>query len=107
MTTIIVSSGGKTIYTIKHARTGQTLLEVLLQQDISIPHECGGMCTCSTCHVYIIEGMQNLEGKSVREEHFIRKVKNPGPGSRLSCQCILLDSKSKIIIDIPRDSLNF
>lgn len=101
MATVIVSSRGKTLLTINNARTGQTLLELLLNHQIPVPHECGGMCTCSTCHIYIKDGMQFLEDKSVREDHFIRKVKNPTPASRLSCQCIIIDTRAKILIDIP------
>jgi len=104
MATILVSYGGKTVRVIHQIRTGQTLLEILLQHGIAVMHECGGMCTCSTCHIYVIDGMQFLEGKSVREEHFLRKVKDPMHTSRLSCQCILLDSKARITLDIPQDT---
>ena len=32
---------------------GQSLLEVALKNDIELHHNCGGVCACSTCHLYV------------------------------------------------------
>ena len=42
------------------AWTGDTLLDAALENDLDLPHECGGNCTCTTCHVYIEEGGEHL-----------------------------------------------
>ena len=35
---------------------GQSILEVALKNDIELHHNCGGVCACSTCHVYVQQG---------------------------------------------------
>jgi ferredoxin, 2Fe-2S len=86
---------------LKKARQGQSLLEVLLKNNIGINHKCGGVCACSSCHVYVKSGAQYLEEKSKRETDFIKKAIDPGLNSRLACQCLLLDGGSCIEIILP------
>ncbi|MFL5772406.1 MAG: 2Fe-2S iron-sulfur cluster-binding protein [Flavisolibacter sp.] len=105
MATIKIASDSGVVQVIRNVKSGNTLLEILLQNKVAVPHECGGMCTCSTCHVYIFSGMQNLEPKNVREEHFLRKANAPLPSSRLSCQCVVLDANAVIEIRIPGQSI--
>ena len=40
---------------------GQSLLEVALKNDINLHHNCGGVCACSTCHLYVEQGDNFLE----------------------------------------------
>ena len=35
------------------AAEGEHLLEVALERGINIEHACGGVCACSTCHIYV------------------------------------------------------
>jgi ferredoxin, 2Fe-2S len=69
---------------VKHS-----VLEVALLNDIDLHHNCGGVCACSTCHVYIQAGEAVLEEISDKEEDFIDRARNPKINSRLSCQCLL------------------
>jgi ferredoxin len=43
------------------AAKGEHLLEVAVEHGINIEHACGGVCACSTCHVYVEQGMDSLE----------------------------------------------
>ncbi|TKK70811.1 2Fe-2S iron-sulfur cluster binding domain-containing protein [Ilyomonas limi] len=79
----------------------QSLLEVCLHNDIELHHNCGAVCACSTCHVYVNDGMDYLEEISDREEDFIDRAVNPRINSRLGCQCVLLDDKGEIEITLP------
>ena len=83
---------------------GQTLLEVLLRHDIEIHHNCGGVCSCTTCHLYIDQGMEYIDIKEKREEDFIKRARHPQENSRLGCQSLLLEGGGEIIIRVPDQS---
>lgn len=79
----------------------QSLLEVALLNDIELHHNCGGVCACSTCHVYINKGEDHLEELSDKEEDFIDRAVNPRINSRLGCQCVLLDEDGEVEVTLP------
>ena len=87
--------------TLQNIEPDQSLLEVCLDNDIELHHNCGAVCACSTCHVYINKGMNYLEELSDREEDFIDRAVNPRINSRLSCQCVLLDEDGEIELILP------
>ena len=87
--------------TFSGVEDGQSLLEVALKNDINLHHNCGGVCACSTCHVYIEKGDAFLEELTDREEDFIDRAVSPKLNSRLSCQCILLKGSGEIHITVP------
>jgi 2Fe-2S ferredoxin len=66
---------------------GESVLEIALENGIEIQHNCGGVCGCSTCHIYVVKGMENLPEISEKEEDFIDRAVNPRIESRLACQC--------------------
>jgi 2Fe-2S ferredoxin len=68
---------------------GDTLLDAALDNDLHLNHNCGAVCACSTCHVYIDKGMNDLPEISDKEEDFIDRAENPKINSRLACQCIV------------------
>lgn len=79
----------------------QSLLEVALLNDIELHHNCGGVCACSTCHVYINKGEDYLEELSDKEEDFIDRAVNPRINSRLGCQCVLVDGNGEVEVTLP------
>lgn len=79
----------------------QSILEITEDFDVHLNHNCGGVCACSTCHVYIEQGEQFLEEISDKEEDFIDRAINPRLESRLGCQCVILDEKAVITVTIP------
>ena len=87
--------------TFENVEEGQSLLEIALKNDINLHHNCGGVCACSTCHLYVEEGNDYLEELSDREEDFIDRAVNPRINSRLGCQCVLLDGGGNIIVTLP------
>jgi ferredoxin, 2Fe-2S len=68
---------------------GETILEVAMDNDIELHHNCGGVCACSTCHVYVQNGMDSLREITDKEEDFIDRAVSPKLNSRLACQCEL------------------
>jgi len=79
----------------------KSILEITEEQDIHLSHNCGGVCACSTCHLYVLKGDTFLEEISDKEEDFIDRAINPRLESRLACQCIILDESAEVIVEIP------
>ncbi|MEO6549458.1 MAG: 2Fe-2S iron-sulfur cluster-binding protein [Ferruginibacter sp.] len=106
MYTIIYKFGQKGLppLTLNNIAVGQSLLEVALKNDINLHHNCGGVCACSTGHVYVEAGDTYLEELTDREEDFIDRAVSPRINSRLSCQCVLLDGDGSILITLPDQS---
>jgi ferredoxin, 2Fe-2S len=84
--------------------SGYSILEVAILNNIHLSHNCGGVCACSTCHVYINEGEGFLEEISDKEEDFIDRATNPRLESRLGCQCVILDDDAVVSVEIPDQS---
>lgn len=80
---------------------GYSLLEIALQNGIALSHECGGICQCSTCHVYIDKGIAFLQEMSRRERDVLKKVSNARSSSRLACQCLITGEKGSVEVTIP------
>ena len=87
--------------TITSNAIGDSLLEVLLDNDIDLHHNCGAVCACSTCHIYINSGEDFLEELSDKEEDFIDRAVSPRINSRLGCQCVLQQGSGNIEITLP------
>jgi len=83
---------------------GQSILEVALKNDIVLHHNCGGVCACSTCHVYVQQGDEFLEELSDKEEDFIDRAVSPRINSRLGCQCVLQDGDGEVSVTLPDQS---
>ena len=86
---------------VDNAEEGFSILEITEDNDVHLNHNCGGVCACSTCHIYVIEGMDDLEEISDKEEDFIDRAINPKINSRLACQCVILNQDAEIEIKIP------
>ena len=87
--------------TLENIEQGQTLLEVLLKNDIELHHNCGGVCACTTCHLYIEKGMDFIDEITDREEDYIDRAVNPRLNSRLGCQSLLLDGGGEVEVTLP------
>ncbi len=81
---------------------GESILEVALENNIELTHNCGGVCACTTCHVYIEEGMENLSDMSEREENYVDRAINPRLESRLACQSQIYGN---VTVKIPDQSI--
>src|SRR5690349_5062305 len=93
--------------TIENLEPDQSILEVALTNDIDLHHNCGGVCACSTCHIYLENGEDLVEEISDKEEDFIDRARNPKLSSRLSCQCVLLrkPGSGKLEVFVPDQSV--
>jgi ferredoxin, 2Fe-2S len=70
------------------AEVGETMMEAALKNGVSsIVAECGGSCSCATCHVYVDEAWVDRVGAPSDEEtDQLDAAFDVKPNSRLSCQ---------------------
>ena len=89
---------------VVEAEPGQTICDVALQNHVEIEHACEKSCACTTCHVYIREGMESLNENTEDEDDMLDKAWGLDPDSRLSCQAIIGDED--LVIEIPKYTIN-
>jgi ferredoxin, 2Fe-2S len=64
--------------------------------------ECGGACSCATCHIYVDESwVDKLENKTEEEEAMLDAVMDLQPNSRLSCQVKVTEEIEGLIVRLP------
>src|SRR5271163_4276165 len=75
---------------IPYSETGNpgSVLEIALGNNVDIEHVCGGNIACSTCHVYVLEGLETCTPISAEEEEQLQNASDRQENSRLSCQCV-------------------
>jgi 2Fe-2S ferredoxin len=83
---------------------GISICDALLKNDIEIEHACEKSCACTTCHVHIREGFDNLEESTEIEDDFLDKAWGLDMESRLSCQAIV--GSESLVIEIPKYTIN-
>jgi class 3 adenylate cyclase/nitrite reductase/ring-hydroxylating ferredoxin subunit len=64
---------------------GETVLEGALRAGIPHAHACGGHAKCSTCRIWILEGIERCEQRSENEKA-LSTMLGFGPEVRLACQ---------------------
>jgi ferredoxin len=64
---------------------------------------CGGVCACSSCHVYVKEGLEDLSPVELNEEDRLDGAFDVRPTSRLGCQSHLLKDRL-YVVEITRES---
>ena len=66
--------------------TGTTLLEAAESCGAKLGHSCGGVCACSTCHVWIRRGGDSLSEQQDDEADRLDMGFDVRAYSRLGCQ---------------------
>ncbi len=65
---------------------GTTILECAVSHHIPLNHDCGGNCACTTCQVWIEEGLSNLSPMAEDERGLLEANDKLDEKSRLGCQ---------------------
>ena len=83
----------------------ESLLDVCLNFGMHLEHACGGNCACTTCHVIVKKGAENLSEMDEDEEGDRLQM---APGltlrSRLGCQCVV---EGDVEVEIPSWNINY
>ena len=81
---------------------GETVLDIAIQNDVPIEHACGGFCACTTCHLKVISGAENLSEKEEEELDRLDYAEGVGETSRLGCQAKVLGDVVVEVVNIER-----
>ncbi|MCH2110224.1 MAG: 2Fe-2S iron-sulfur cluster-binding protein [Polyangiaceae bacterium] len=65
---------------------------------------CGGVCACSTCHVYVEEGEELLSEATDDEEDILDKAFDVRMESRLGCQA-KIERDGEVKVRITQESI--
>ncbi len=69
---------------------GWRVMEIIREYGLPIKAECGGACSCATCHVYVdAQWLSKIPVMRDEEESMLDEAFNLEDNSRLSCQIIL------------------
>ncbi len=77
-----------------------SVLDIVLGAGVEIDHACGGVCACSTCHVFIEAGLESCSRSTDDEEDMLDTAPGLQDDSRLGCQCVP-DGSMPVRVKVP------
>jgi 2Fe-2S ferredoxin len=84
---------------------GTSLLQASKRARAPEGDACGGVCACSTCHVYVEEGAELLSSAEEDEEDILDKAFDVRVSSRLGCQA-KIEREGTVRLRISKESLD-
>jgi ferredoxin, 2Fe-2S len=84
-------------------KKGISILDAAEECGARVGHACGGNLACSTCHVWVQEGIDSLPEVTDKENDIMDKAFDVRPESRLGCQACLGDDD--LVVEITQESL--
>jgi ferredoxin, 2Fe-2S len=84
---------------------GSSILDAAAKAHAPEGSACGGVCACSTCHVYVTKGRELLSEAEEEEEDILDKAFDVQITSRLGCQA-KIQREGEIEVEITRESLD-
>lgn len=84
---------------------GSTILAAAQSVEAPEGYACGGVCGCSTCHVYVEEGEELLSEAEEDEEDILDKAFDVRMNSRLGCQA-RIEREGVVAVRISKESLD-
>ena len=82
---------------------GTSILEAAEECGARVGHACGGNLACSTCHVWVDEGLDSLPEVTDKENDIMDKAFDVRAESRLGCQARVADED--VVVEITEESL--
>ena len=83
---------------------GSSILEAAREAHAPEGDACGGQCACSTCHVYVQQGLELLSEAEEDEEDALDKAFDVRENSRLGCQA-RIERDGDVAVKISKESL--
>jgi 2Fe-2S ferredoxin len=82
---------------------GQSVMDGSVRSNLpGIVAECGGSCSCATCHVYVDPSSADLFDEPMTEEtDLVEFLEGASDRSRLSCQLIVSDACAGVRVVVP------
>ena len=82
----------------------ESFLDVAMNFGIHLEHACGGSCACTTCHVIIREGEENLSEMQDDEADRLDTAWGLTARSRLGCQAVITGD---VVCELPMYTRNY
>lgn len=82
----------------------ESLLDVAKNFGVALEHACGGSCACTTCHVIVREGDQNLSEMQDDEADRLDTAWGLTARSRLGCQSVI---RGDVVCELPMYTRNY
>lgn len=84
---------------------GQSVMDGSVRNNLpGIVAECGGSCSCATCHVYLDEAWRDrFDDLTDEERELLEFADGAQPNSRLACQLIVCDETHGVRVVVPTD----
>ncbi|CAN7223000.1 2Fe-2S iron-sulfur cluster-binding protein [Pseudorhodoferax sp. LjRoot39] len=86
------------------AKPGASVMETAIRHNIrGIDAECGGSCSCATCHVYVADDfLAKLPAPDAMEDELLDGTASErAPNSRLSCQITVTAELDGLTVRVP------
>ncbi len=96
----VVAEVDPTVERMGHDGLPLSILDIAEGAGVNIDHSCGGVCACSTCHVYVRQGLDSCNEVSDDEADQLDNARGLELESRLSCQCVP-DGSQDVLVEIP------
>ena len=81
---------------------GTSILEAAQKLEAPEGYACGGVCACSTCHVYVDDAWTGVTGEpSPMEEDMLDFAFDVRTNSRLSCQLKVSEALDGLVVTTP------
>ena len=81
-----------------HAPPSQSILEAAKAANVPLGHMCGGVCACSTCHVWVRRGADSLPPPEISELDQLEYAFGLKPSSRLACQALVGEEELEVVV---------
>lgn len=89
-------------YPFQHDGKPGSLLDIALAHGVKMGHNCGGNCACTTCHVVVMQGKENLSPMEGDEEDRLDMAEGLTLESRLGCQAVVKgDVVAEVKVEAP------
>jgi 2Fe-2S ferredoxin len=83
-----------------------SILDISQGAHMGLDHACGGNCACTTCHVGVKEGAENLSAMDDDEADRLDMAADLQLNSRLGCQAVIT-RPGKVVVEIPAWNRNY
>jgi 2Fe-2S ferredoxin len=82
---------------------GDSAMQAAVNNSVpGIDADCGGACSCATCHVYVQDNWIAIVGAAGGpEQDLLDGLENARPASRLSCQIAVIEEFDGLRLSIP------
>ena len=84
---------------------GKTVMEGAVENSLDgILGDCGGCCSCATCHVIVDDAwFEKTGGPNDDESAMLEGIPEPARTSRLGCQITVTDELDGLIVQMPEE----